>query len=1091
MGLTLRPLGKKLGDLWSRGYDQVNVFDNGLSATTRQVNPNVAPRSVLNQAGAIGTGIVRAPVQGANTVKAGAGGLYGLGKIGASSIFGSDQDYQNTLSGVSRTLNRDLNANSGLLGQGTFFSGSQEALNLTPGQLAGKSLGYGSQIASLVAPELRIGKLPRVVSRPIGNFGIGGVGSAGSQYVETGRVDPKVTFRDASTAAALGETIPLARASVKLAKPRAPLNERGAVGRDVTQPVTVSEKEWQSISRTEPKVPSKRSQGTTNLAPLPEAKLPTVVAKDINPVQKVFMSTRGELSRLGTGGSELASRLDKWRTNSELGQQAFLDSIPTVTKLGKEFPRFVDTLDALSRGERPQMSAKIARAVDEWAQNITRVQQAAVAAGKDVGSRGPFYFPREYSDLLKTRSGFNAAVNHLVRTGQAATPGEAIQQLRFMKSGRTYGHFKTREFDIPGYDKSPDALTKYIAGAFDDISKAKQFGPNNEIGNQLLGRIGEEGYDIGRATRNLDIALNNVDRSTTGHKISSGIRKFNSVRSLSSAGISNATQLPVNTSTIAGFGRTLKGAIKTAISPEARMRARQTGVLLDSAIENLSRQGLGTGGKISRNIAAPLFRQIEKFNREATAVVGSDWGNSLAKKAAKGNTRAEAILRDKLRITGELGPKLTREQEIQASRALVERAQFKVDPQDLPGWVDSPTGKLAAQFRTFGYKQTAFMYNEVIREALKGNFLPLTRFVAIAIPAGAASQYLKSQIKGVKYTEPGESKTTQGLKAISAVGGGGLVSDTAQNLYKSAQYGNLEGGLAGTIGGPTASFLTETAVNTNKAIQGNPKPIVKQVVRSIPGAGPSIANRAFPKQEQPTTAVKLKTGEQPTVAYLNQQADKEKKELEKTTRPGDYSLRQLPNGKYLAQIDGELKEFKDLEAARMASRKDKFDKSGAKSKVIGDTYFYKTKSGDVKTQPKILHDFDQSSAKNKLEMDKAEAAKNISAWMGYAQKEYDALEKKKTYFDPETEQDEIDKISLQQENLMQKAEKYLSKGFGGSGRGGGTRTAGSAYKYAVSLNAGGQTVRPRVTVRGAGGGARPVARRTAGLPAVSLKKSLV
>ena len=162
----------------------------------------------------------------------------------------------------------------------------------------------------------------------------------------------------------------------------------------------------------------------------------------------------------------------------------------------------------------------------------------------------------------------------------------------------------------------------------ESISRAEQFGPKNEIGSQLLARIGQEGYDAGRAVKNLEIALKNTDKSGRGYAVSGVIREFNSARSLGTAGISNATQLPVNTATIAGFGRTLKGGARLLTSPEARARVRESGVSIDSAIEDLASQSVGPRS-ITRKVAAPFFKHIERFNREATAVVGSDWGNSL------------------------------------------------------------------------------------------------------------------------------------------------------------------------------------------------------------------------------------------------------------------------------------------------------------------------------------------------------------------------------------------------------------------------------------------------------------------------------
>lgn len=834
------------------------------------------------------------------------------------------------------------------------------------------------------------------------------------------------------------------------------------------------------------------------LEALPEAKLPTGLAKGPNMLQKTFTSVRGELSRLGTGGKEAAQRLQNMRATAETGQAGFFKAVPTVTKLGrKEFPQFVDSLDALSRGETPAMSPKISQAVNEWTQAIPKIRQTAQQVGVDVGDLGQNYFPRQYSELLKSRDGFNSAVNHLVQTGQAPDAATAIQQLQFMKRefSKPFGNLEhARNFDMPGYDKSQKALVNYVKGAYERIAKAEQFGPKGEVGNQLVVRMAQEGYDGSRATRNLKIGLGEMEYNPTSEAVSGKVRQVNGLMRLGTAAISNSTQ-SLNTATVSGLWNTAKSAIKI-LNPEERQLIKDSGVVLDSVLKQVREQATMTKG-LSSHVAAPLFGTVEKFNRLVAGEAGKNWATKLA---AKGDAKSLAILREKLGVQGKIGKTLTREQEIQATRGLVERTQFKVDPQDLPGWVDSPQGKLVAQFRNFGYKQTGFIFNDVLKEATKGNLKPLLRFIAVGVPAGFAAGSVKGAVKGqafqtLKGPEDQDASLAQTIgQSLQQVGGFGLPGD-AKFLFDKRKSERLPQYVAGTVAGPTAGTAVETVINTAKANAGKPQELGRQGLKAIPVVGPKISNTILPYQSATTTAKVPKSGEEPTTAFLNKQASVEKKQLETSTKPGDYSLRQLSNNKYAAVIDGKIREFDNLDDARMASRKDKFDKSDAKAKVIGDTYFYKSKDGKVHTKPKVLYDFEQSDAKANLDMDRAYEAKDLNKWVGLAKQKYDALEKKKGLYDPETEQDEIDKITLQQENLQQKAEKYLAKGINGSGGSSGSKkrveTAGSIYKYAVSPTAGGKSVRPTVTIRQGGGGRARVARRGGGLPKVSSRKSLV
>lgn len=229
----------------------------------------------------------------------------------------------------------------------------------------------------------------------------------------------------------------------------------------------------------------------------------------------------------------------------------------------------------------------------------------------------------------------------------------------------------------------------------------------------------------------------------------------------------------------------------------------------------------------------------------------------------------------------------------------------------------------------------------------------------------------------------------------------------------------------------------------------------------------------------PEQAERLSTGEE---AVLKQG------KTPKTGKKLGDNLFQLSNGKFLTKVGNSFKSFDDREKAELAVVTDEFKRSGDKSRVFGGTYLYKNKQGDVKSKPKVLYDWEQEDAKLNLSLDRAYEASNLDQWLDLAQKKYDGLERKKGMFDPDTEQDEIDKITLQQENLMQKAEKYAEKGINKSGGRGGSRVALREPTLSAS------SAKRRIAVIGGPGRAPTVkmARASKGAaPKVSLKKSLV
>ncbi len=107
----------------------------------------------------IGEQIFAAPVRVANTAKAGFGAAYGLGNIAKESVFGTDKSYQDAVNGVGQTLQRDLNPQGGMLNYGTIFDSPEQARDISAGDLAKKSLGYGLETASFGVGAPALGKV--------------------------------------------------------------------------------------------------------------------------------------------------------------------------------------------------------------------------------------------------------------------------------------------------------------------------------------------------------------------------------------------------------------------------------------------------------------------------------------------------------------------------------------------------------------------------------------------------------------------------------------------------------------------------------------------------------------------------------------------------------------------------------------------------------------------------------------------------------------------------------------------------------------------------------------------------------------------
>lgn len=545
-----------------------------------------------------------------------------------------------------------------------------------------------------------------------------------------------------------------------------------------------------------------------------QPKLPEFSTKKTPWYDKAARSTRSIIERQGPSGQQLAGMLRSARDTEELFQADIARRIPTVLKLkGKRYENFVEA----TQGKEAPRDAMVAKAVEEWRATHPQIRDRAVKAGLDVGDLGETYYPHfiDYDKIFKDKNTFNTAINHLVQTGQARTPEEAIQALNYARDvsrDRKFGNLETeRLLDLPMYDKTRDSLVSYLQGSSRRIAQTETFGARDEKALELIKKAALEGADTEAMKNAYDVAVGAKKYNPTTSKASRVVRQYNTTTKLGLGALTNTAQ-NVNTGVVTGHLRTLIAAGKK-FTPEQKEFVQKTGVIADAVINDIREMGGGFVGKVLGKITAPGFGMVEKFNRSVAAVAGRDYANSLARKG-----KVEALR--KLGVTGNIGRELTEAQQIQAARRVVEKTQFKVDPQDLPGWVDSPWGKVVAQFRTFSYNQGKFFSNEVLKPLFKkGNAMPLARVIA-ALPAG----YLLVGARGELTNRiPEENPNRRALEAFGAIGGAGLGVDAARVFFPmNGKYVPADRRIAmatSLIGGPSAGTVTDVIGGVSEAVQ--------------------------------------------------------------------------------------------------------------------------------------------------------------------------------------------------------------------------------------------------------------------------------
>jgi len=631
----------------------------------------------------------------------------------------------------------------------------------------------------------------------------------------------------------------------------------------------------------------------------PAAKTPTELpsrgVKHVSTLDKITRSTRSIIERQGEHGQQLAGMLQAARDKAELHLAELQKAMPTVHSLrGKDFENFVEA----TQGQAEANSPKIAQAVSEWQAVHPKIREAAVKAGLDVGDLGPKYYPHfiDYDAVFKNRDTYNEALNHLVKTGQAKSHEEAIQLLGYARDvsrNRQFGNLESsRLVDIPMYDKTPNSLVSYLSGSTHRIAQTNTFGAKDENALKLIAKAGGQGYDTEAMKNAYDVAVGAKQYNPNTQNFSNKVRAYNSTTRLGLGAITNSSQ-NVNTGIVTGHLRTL-GAMVKQLDKKTQSYVADTGVISDAVLNDIKSQA-GFIGKSLSKITAPGFNAVEKFNRSVAATSGRDYALRLAQKGDEKTLR-------RLGVTGEInGKTLTHEQQIQASRKVVEKTQFKVDPQDLPGWVDSPGGKLVAQFRTFSYNQSKFFSNEILKPAAKGDLQPLARLLA-ALPVGYALYETKRAIAGRPEEE---NQGRKGLEAFGNIGGAGLAVDLFRGLVplngKYLSPDRFTSMAAGTIGGPAVGNLVDFAGGASQAVQKKNLPkdgdlsgklaipagdgyydetqLARFGLRQLPIVGTPIQNRVLPYKPASGT----KTAQTPA----QQAMEKDAAQLEAATAIAD------------------------------------------------------------------------------------------------------------------------------------------------------------------------------------------------------------
>jgi len=606
-----------------------------------------------------------------------------------------------------------------------------------------------------------------------------------------------------------------------------------------------------------------------------------VLPKEIGIGRKVWRavgrSGGKELRKQGQAGRRLAKDLESQRKAADMlkghWQNKLEDAMEGLT--GKERIEAGEVQEGLRSSGNPKVSEaarKLGLLLDEIGE---RAELSALDIRTPDGKAVPFkrrknYFPRIHDlDKLTKAKHRTRALKYLVETGQAKNLADADRMLEGYLKGkgeRRAGNLENaRILDLPDYEKDPlKAVGKYIDGAARRLTESDTFGKKDELAKNLIEKVRREGGDWRYAQEVFDLMVGTKKYKS---KLVDLASKFNIVTKLDLSFITNATQ-PVNTAVKTGVVNTLDAILKTYVTDrKGSLRfAREAGTV--EAPATMGKEGGLSIGRVMETILTP-FSYVEKKNRVSAAVAGKLYAEKLTKKILKNPTNAQAIRQlkslgiDAERILAE--GKITPEDILGAAYENTKATQFKVDAIDVPPAWKTNIGRLLTQFRSFSFRQTIFVRDEVLKEARHGNFLPMIRLIALGVPASFVASSVRNAITGRNLDEDNLDvrKLDNYLKAVGTIPTdlitqGEFIYDTFKNPYASPLKKTIRVGsslLGPTFGEAGGLMLALSSIgDVKKANQHLPKgkkpgdpylELKRKGASYIPFVGEYLKNTAF------------------------------------------------------------------------------------------------------------------------------------------------------------------------------------------------------------------------------------------------------
>lgn len=534
----------------------------------------------------------------------------------------------------------------------------------------------------------------------------------------------------------------------------------------------------------------------------------------------IVRSSKEVIGKSGPAGARIRQILDTADEEGSITAGKQLDKMQKALKgLSKQEKA---TLADVIEGRQIPISDAQAQAVAVWKEISSDIFNRARQSGLDIGQIEG-YFP------------------HHVLSDEA---GEAGKRMMQRTAPRRFGNLElARQSDLP-YDKDPSVLLDYISSANRRIAEAKHFGPADEVLYNLANQVAEAGGDGAQVRKYLDQILGK-EQNLPGEGVSRAIRTAETVTKLNVP--SAFTNLTQNLSTLLRTdARSVgEGIIRAIVNPsEAWSNAVKAGEVTPEMARTLEDYA-GSGNVVQKWLTGIGMLGTEKINRVIAVNSGMAYTSKLVDQARNGSG---AALRELNRLGFDTSD-LDAIDPLLGGRRISQITQFNTEAGQLPYAWKTPLGKVLSQFKSFSYKQTGFLKDQVIRissEAAKGNFKPLSNAM---ITYGVAAPIVGEVINNVRSIFYNKERQDTGsfreryISNILAATSLGLVDNIGAI---TGEYGTS--GQVSSILGPAAGDVVK-GVETLQGVGGEEyeqNRSMRNILNQVPLVGRTASNTFIP-----------------------------------------------------------------------------------------------------------------------------------------------------------------------------------------------------------------------------------------------------